>query len=146
MSVSSSPISYTVVNFILGSLVYLCSCIAIYSGGQACTIDPIDDYLCTHIKTNPNGRSKGGDDKTFCWVCQVHVKKTSKHCRFCEKCVHEFDHHCQWLNTCVGGKNYKPFFACVCAVLAFTTFELAAFAVLLARFYDDGVDGGLRTR
>ncbi|GMH65476.1 hypothetical protein TrRE_jg3512, partial [Triparma retinervis] len=133
-------------NYILGSLIYALSFLGIYSGGQACSIDPIDNHLQTHLRTNPNGRSKGGEGKTFCWVCQVHVSSKSKHCRFCEKCVHEFDHHCQWLNTCVGGKNYRHFFRCVCAVFAFTSLELVGFAVLLARFYLDGVHGGVRYR
>ena len=40
----------------------------------------------------------------------------AKHCRTCDKCVGGFDHHCKWLNNCVGEKNYKSFFALVCAV------------------------------
>ncbi|CAN0420362.1 unnamed protein product, partial [Ectocarpus sp. 8 AP-2014] len=35
-------------------------------------------------------------DKTFCFLCQLHVNKGSRHCRYCDKCVDRFDHHCKW--------------------------------------------------
>ena len=40
-----------------------------------------------------------GEDTCRCYLCQVHVFASSKHCRFCDKCVLRFDHHCKWLNT-----------------------------------------------
>lgn len=143
---TSTSTGYDVQAYLLSTLTYLFSLLAIYFGGVACTTDPIDEHLAVHYRTNPNGRSKGGDGKIFCWVCQVHVKKTSKHCRFCDKCVDEFDHHCQWLNTCVGGKNYKPFFRCVCMVFLFTLIELISISVLIARFYSTSTKDGIRLR
>ncbi|KAL0926032.1 hypothetical protein M5K25_004413 [Dendrobium thyrsiflorum] len=50
------------------------------------------------------------DGMFYCCLCEVEVKKHSKHCRVCDKCVDHFDHHCRWLNNCIGGKNYGKFF------------------------------------
>ncbi|KAI5075309.1 hypothetical protein GOP47_0009385 [Adiantum capillus-veneris] len=49
------------------------------------------------------------EEALFCTLCNVEVRKLSKHCRNCDKCVDGFDHHCRWLNNCVGRKNYITF-------------------------------------
>lgn len=66
-----------------------------------------------------------GEDTCRCYLCQVHVFASSKHCRFCDKCVLRFDHHCKWLNTCVGAKNYGYFLAVIASTCVFTTIQLA---------------------
>lgn len=46
----------------------------------------------------PQGETAAGSaaNKTFCFLCQLHVNKGSRHCRYCDKCVDKFDHHCKW--------------------------------------------------
>ena len=54
-----------------------------------CSIDPIDDALC--------GKGFPEDEPhLYCYVCEVDVHESSKHCRYCDKCVIKFDHHCKW--------------------------------------------------
>lgn len=61
--------------------------------------------------------SVADEEALFCTLCNVEVRKFSKHCRNCDKCVDGFDHHCRWLNNCVGRKNYITFVALMAASL-----------------------------
>jgi len=67
----------------------------------------------------------------FCRYCEGNVAKGAKHCRDCDKCVDGFDHHCKWLNNCVGRRNYKSFFALVCAAFAQAFAQLTLAGYLL---------------
>jgi len=129
----SLPCSLAIPLSILFSLLVVGS---IYYGHLACSIDPIDRHLSTHLYVNNGkGRTKGGPGRNFCWVCQVHCDKSSKHCRFCEKCVDGFDHHCQWLNTCVGRKNYEAFFRAVKLIFGWLFVEVLCFVLVLVGWY-----------
>lgn len=141
----SSTALMTAMNAILSTFVFAGALSAVYFGGLACIANPIDPHLKAHLDGGSKGRTKAADDKSFCWVCQVHVMKTSKHCRFCEKCIDRFDHHCQWLNTCIGSHNYPDFFRCVTAVFWFTFWELLAFAFTAALWFTQGEDGHVRS-
>jgi palmitoyltransferase len=137
---SSEP-SSLIPNAILSGLIFLGAAYGVFNGGMACATDPIDDHLMAHLAAGAKGRTQGAPDKSFCWVCQVHVAKPSKHCRFCCKCIKGFDHHCAWLNTCIGEANYGYFFRCVTGVLFFTAVELSAFVLVLVRWFVEGSDG-----
>eukprot|EP00250_Pteridium_aquilinum_P003737 c14036_g1_i1 orf=1-681(-) len=65
--------------------------------------------LCGWLVQEDNCRDDGlrhqppieDEEALFCTLCNVEVRKLSKHCRNCDKCVEGFDHHCRWLNNCV---------------------------------------------
>mmetsp|Transcript_18789 Transcript_18789/g.52353 ORF Transcript_18789/g.52353 Transcript_18789/m.52353 type:complete len:388 (+) Transcript_18789:538-1701(+) len=69
---------------------------------------------------------KDDEDQYYCVLCQVHVKKQSKHCRSCDRCVDGFDHHCKWLNNCVGAKNYWSFFLLVSVTCVMICIQFAS--------------------
>ena len=74
-------------------------------------------------------------DRVYCYLCEINVGLTSKHCRYCDKCVVGFDHHCVWLNTCIGSKNYHWFFITVIASALFTvTSTVLSLALLIDSF------------
>lgn len=81
--------------------------------------------LPTFIKTKE--RPKVINKDNFCYICQVSVSPTAKHCRLCNKCVVDFDHHCRYLNTCIGGKNYKKFIATLVSVIVLSVFNITTF-------------------
>jgi len=143
---TSSSLFSLISNIILSLAVFLGATYGVYNGGLACATDPIDKHLKEHLDRDAKGRTQGSDTKSFCWVCQVHVAKTSKHCRFCSKCCDGFDHHCVYLNTCIGAANYKYFFKSVSGVFFFTAAECVAFIMLVARFFAEEKTGPVRTR
>ena len=71
--------------------------------------------------------------KIYCALCQLHVGRTSKHCRECDRCVHGFDHHCKWLNNCVGAANYAEFLWLLRMLVLLTLFHIVASCVALWR-------------
>jgi hypothetical protein len=71
----------------------------------------------------------------YCYLCEMTVDCTSKHCRFCDKCVVGFDHHCKWLNTCVGSKNYKYFLSAIAAITLKTSLLLLLSIAFLIEAY-----------
>ena len=74
-------------------------------------------------------------DRVYCYLCEINVGMTSKHCRYCDKCVVGFDHHCVWLNTCIGSKNYPWFFTTVLASALFTiTSTILSIALVIESF------------
>ncbi|KAL8152125.1 hypothetical protein V2J09_021933 [Rumex salicifolius] len=81
----------------------------------------------------------GGEDALFCTLCNVEVRKFSKHCRSCDKCVDGFDHHCRWLNNCVGRKNYITFVCLMATSLLWLTIEAGVgIAVFVRCFVNKG--------
>ncbi|CAM9439602.1 unnamed protein product [Ascophyllum nodosum] len=79
------------------------------AGLIACWKDPVDPNV--HRFREGETSTGSAADKTFCFLCQLHVNKGSRHCRYCDKCVDRFDHHCKWLNNCIGRSNYRYFIA-----------------------------------
>ncbi|XP_020577864.1 probable protein S-acyltransferase 22 [Phalaenopsis equestris] len=86
----------------------------------------LDDEI--KIEATGDNRSQGIEKKTsedgmfYCCLCEVEVRRHSKHCRVCDKCVDHFDHHCRWLNNCIGRKNYWKFFVLmISAILLVST-------------------------
>ena len=73
----------------------------VLSDMEACKISLIDNPI----------------DMTRCQKCDGWVQNTSIHCEKCNKCVAGFDHHCTWLNSCIAKKNFRAFFAFLCAYL-----------------------------
>lgn len=74
----------------------------------------------------------------FCYICQVNVHPTSRHCRLCNKCTVGFDHHCKYLNTCIGSRNYKLFLVTLVSAMlsASFSFALGFYVVYQAIFID----------
>lgn len=126
-----------------------------------CSIDPVDDesrktriaLLGEDTEAEARGplaflecseRATEGTESTAsasaamskCWICNCHVKRSSKHCSECKKCVENFDHHCFWLNTCIGRKNYRWFFTLVVFVFILTLFCMGTFVALLVDAID----------
>lgn len=66
---------------------------------------------CSSIQQFSEQKINDEEGMFYCSLCEIEVRKYSKHCRVCDKCVDQFDHHCRWLNNCVGRKNYGMFFA-----------------------------------
>lgn len=111
--------------------------IAVY---MTCSIDPADDALC--IATSPNtvhsiqqSEQKDGENQIYCYLCETHVHKSSKHCRSCDKCIVRFDHHCKWLNTCIGKKNYFYFLCIILGVLLLTAESLSISIALMVESF-----------
>ena len=77
-------------------------------------------------------------DSYFCYICQVNVHPTSKHCRICNKCTVGFDHHCKYLNTCIGSRNYKLFLVTLVSAMLSSafSFSLGFYVVYQAIFID----------
>ena len=74
----------------------------------------------------------------FCYICQVNVHPSSRHCRLCNKCTIGFDHHCKYLNTCVGSRNYNLFLVTLVSAMmsAAFSFGLGFYVVYQAIFID----------
>ncbi|CAM9976402.1 unnamed protein product, partial [Phaeothamnion confervicola] len=107
----------------LGIAYGLFAAASIGTGVAACAIDPVDPNVARYSK---NEAAEGStQDKTFCFLCQLHVNKGSRHCRYCDKCVDRFDHHCRWLNNCVGRRNYALFVALLLVTLLLTLLQVA---------------------
>ncbi|KAL6561447.1 hypothetical protein OROMI_017048 [Orobanche minor] len=81
---------------------------------------------------DPEGTS---EDALFCTLCNVEVRKCSKHCRSCDKCVDGFDHHCRWLNNCVGRKNYVTFISLMAISLVWLVVEAGVGIGVLVRCF-----------
>ncbi|XP_035551317.1 protein S-acyltransferase 21-like [Juglans regia] len=86
---------------------------------------------------DPLQQQSGDDDALFCTLCNVEVRKFSKHCRSCDKCVDGFDHHCRWLNNCVGRKNYMTFVCLMAVSLVWLIVECGVGIVVLVRCFVD---------
>ncbi|KAK8810460.1 hypothetical protein WA158_007035 [Blastocystis sp. Blastoise] len=68
--------------------------------------------------TDPKDPSIEKDNRElpcYCYLCNAHIPKTTKHCRKCQKCIENFDHHCLWLNNCIGKSNYSLFISLLVA-------------------------------
>ena len=131
------PLLWThVAVLVLVTLTFCLSSIAgVVTGYICCATDPADDSLCDDVPhaTAENVEREGEDAETevFCYLCEVNVHSTSKHCRVCDKCVLGFDHHCKWLNTCIGTKNYRYFLLAVGFIAVKTTLSLVLCVALL---------------
>ncbi|KAG5182083.1 DHHC palmitoyltransferase-domain-containing protein, partial [Tribonema minus] len=99
-------------------------------GFMACKVDPMDHNVGAHA-----GAGSSTQERTFCFLCQVHVNKGSRHCRYCDKCVARFDHHCRWLNNCIGGTNYRYFVMLLVSTLGLTGLQLALSIWLIVLFH-----------
>ena len=107
---------------------------AIIAGSVCGAIDPADDYVITC-----NNEGHGDQSRVYCYLCEINVGLTSKHCRYCDKCVVGFDHHCVWLNTCIGTKNYHWFFATVISSGMLCTLSLGLSLALLIESFTSSV-------
>ncbi|XP_030539595.1 protein S-acyltransferase 18 isoform X2 [Rhodamnia argentea] len=88
------------------------------------------------------------DDITFCSLCDLEVKKHSKHCRTCNRCVEGFDHHCRWLNNCIGKRNYTIFILLMASVLLMLIIEGGTAVAIFVRCFVDkeGIEHESRRR
>ncbi|KAL5537686.1 hypothetical protein UlMin_045279 [Ulmus minor] len=77
------------------------------------------------------------DDISFCSLCDLEVKKHSKHCRTCNRCVEGFDHHCRWLNNCIGKRNYTTFIFLMVFVLLMLIVEGGTAIAIFVRCFAD---------
>ncbi|CAM9134649.1 unnamed protein product [Laminaria digitata] len=103
------------------------------AGVIACLKDPIDP----NVRRFHEGQTAAGSaaDKTFCFLCQLHVNKGSRHCRYCDKCVDRFDHHCKWLNNCIGRSNYRYFVALLLSTFCMTSIQLGLSIWFVVKFH-----------
>ena len=68
-------------------------------------------------------------------ACKLVKPWGAKHCSVTNKCVARFDHYCPWMGNVIGKRNLRDFVL----FLVLETFAMAAaFAVALARLYQDG--------
>ncbi|CAN0291327.1 unnamed protein product [Pylaiella littoralis] len=119
---------------IAAGLVYgLLATSTVIAGVLACLKDPIDP----NVRRFHAGETAAGSaaDKTFCFLCQLHVNKGSRHCRYCDKCVDRFDHHCKWLNNCVGRINYRYFVALLLSTFFMTFIQLGLSVWFVVMFH-----------
>ncbi|KAH7291673.1 hypothetical protein KP509_29G028300 [Ceratopteris richardii] len=98
--------------------------------------------LCGWLVQEDNCRGDGSqgtpaaeDEALFCTLCNVEVRKFSKHCRNCDKCVDGFDHHCRWLNNCVGRKNYITFVVLMATSLILLVMDWGTGIVVFVRCF-----------
>ncbi|XP_015891778.2 protein S-acyltransferase 18 [Ziziphus jujuba] len=91
---------------------------------------------------------KEDDIISFCTLCDLEVRKHSKHCRSCNRCVEGFDHHCRWLNNCVGKRNYTTFILLMIFVLLMLIIEGGTAIVIFIRCFADknGIQEELKRR
>ncbi|ESQ37821.1 hypothetical protein EUTSA_v10028590mg [Eutrema salsugineum] len=91
---------------------------------------------------------KEEDDISYCSLCDLEVKRSSKHCRTCNRCVEGFDHHCRWLNNCVGKRNYTTFILLMVFVLLMLMIEGGTAIAIFVRCFVDkkGMESELKTR
>ncbi|GAB2282493.1 hypothetical protein Dimus_017036 [Dionaea muscipula] len=102
-------------------------------GGILCVVFVREDQC----KKKSMEEQNTGEDALFCTLCNVEVRKFSKHCRSCDKCVDGFDHHCRWLNNCVGRKNYVTFITLMAISFIWLAIEAGVgIAVFLRCFVD----------
>ncbi|KAF8047640.1 hypothetical protein N665_2903s0001 [Sinapis alba] len=88
------------------------------------------------------------DDISYCSLCDLEVKRSSKHCRTCNRCVEGFDHHCSWLNNCVGKRNYTTFILLMVFVLLMLMIEGGTAVSVFVRCFVDkkGIETELKRR
>ncbi|KAE8681679.1 Protein S-acyltransferase 18 [Hibiscus syriacus] len=88
------------------------------------------------------------DDISYCSLCDLEVKKHSKHCRTCNRCAEGFDHHCRWLNNCVGKRNYTTFILLMIFVLFMLILEGGIAIAIFVRCFADkkGMEQELKKR
>ncbi|KFK30744.1 hypothetical protein AALP_AA6G021400 [Arabis alpina] len=91
---------------------------------------------------------KEEDDISYCSLCDLEVKRSSKHCRTCNRCVEGFDHHCRWLNNCVGKRNYTTFILLMVFVLLMLIIEGGTAIAIFVRCFVDkkGMETDLKRR
>eukprot|EP00903_Cladosiphon_okamuranus_P013911 g12939.t1 len=121
---------------IVASIVYgVLASATVLSGLLACWKDPIDP----NVRRFHQGETAAGSaaDKTFCFLCQLHVNKGSRHCRYCDKCIDRFDHHCKWLNNCIGRSNYKFFVALLLSTFFMTSIQLGLSCWIIVLYHTD---------
>ncbi|XP_010522853.1 PREDICTED: protein S-acyltransferase 18 [Tarenaya hassleriana] len=91
--------------------------------------------VMTDDAVTPDPREE--DDISYCSLCDLEVRRSSKHCRTCNRCVEGFDHHCRWLNNCVGKRNYSTFMLLMVFVLLMLIIEGGtAIAIFIRCFVD----------
>jgi hypothetical protein len=95
------PLLWPGLEYIVPITVFFCVCATatLVFGLLVSLMDAADGALL--------GQPSDSEDRVLCYLCDVKVHKSSRHCRVCNKCVERYDHHCQWLNTCVGKCNYR---------------------------------------
>ncbi|CAM9170634.1 unnamed protein product [Choristocarpus tenellus] len=133
-------------NIIFGVVYGVLASSSLLAGTIACKIDPIDP----NVRRYHQGEAAAGStqDKTFCFLCQLHVNKGSRHCRYCDKCVDKFDHHCKWLNNCVGRSNYRYFIGLLFATFLMTSLQMGVSVWFVIMFHtgDDDFESRVSAR
>lgn len=69
--------------------------------------------------------------RPYCGTCNIIRPVRASHCATCNNCVERFDHHCGMIGACVGRRNFRFFFAFLCAVALLCGWS-GALAVVLA--------------
>lgn len=119
----------------------LSSLMSLWAARETCMTDPCDNALITAQIQHPLEKiPAAAEEQIFCYICEVSVHHSSKHCRYCDKCVVKFDHHCKWLNTCVGQKNYRTFLILVTSVaIMLSISETLSIALLVYSYSHDAL-------
>ena len=78
--------------FILVILIFtIATSLTAWSAHITCFTDPADDALCS---PTPNASPPTNNaDQIYCYVCELHVHSSSKHCRYCDKCVRKYKYY-----------------------------------------------------
>ena len=107
-----TPVHTDAAGIVCSALYVILGLATILSGLWVMRTDPADPGLVAKLAAERTGTDfppVSAEAVNYCYLCEVNVRKRSKHCRRCNKCVDIFDHHCPWLNTCVGERNYRYF-------------------------------------
>jgi len=123
-----APIHTDAAGIVCTALYVLCVIGTVATNLMVVKTDPVDPGAKAKRAADAAGTVAPTPEDTspynFCYLCNAHVHKRSKHCRRCDKCVDVFDHHCPWLNTCVGAINYRYFLSLLVATLSLTLLQV----------------------
>ena len=123
-----TPVHTDAAGIVCSALYVILGLATILSGLWVMRTDPADPGLVAKLAAERTGTDfppVSAEAVNYCYLCEVNVRKRSKHCRRCNKCVDIFDHHCPWLNTCVGVRNYRYFLSLLVSSFSLTMLQMA---------------------